>query len=103
MAHVGRPQDDLGEHPRERARFERDRPALAIDGRPGDPAAAPEQVDDDVARPGVEVDPRVDDRRRRRGREAIEDGKRVPRLGDGGSASGHAADASRVALGLADG
>ena len=102
VTHVGRPQHDLGEHPGERARFERDRPALAVDGRPGDPAAAPEQVDDDVARPGVEVDPRVDDRRRRRGREAIEDGKRVARLGDGGSASGHAADASRRVVADAD-
>ena len=103
MTDVGRPQDDLGEHPRERARFERDRPALAIDGRPGDPGAAPEEIDDDVARAGVEVDPRIDDRRRRRGREAVEDGKRVPGLDDGGWASVHAADASRVALRFADG
>ena len=50
MADVRRPQDDLGEHPGQRARFERDRPALAVDRGPGDPAAPPEQVGDDVAR-----------------------------------------------------
>ena len=82
VADVGRPQDDLGEHPGERARLERDRPALAVDGGPGDPPAAAEEVGDDVAGPGVELDPGGDDRRRRRGREAVEDGQRVPRLGD---------------------
>ena len=74
MADVGRPQDDLGEHPVERARLERDGAALAVDGGPGDPAAAAEQVGDDVAGPGVRVDPRGDDGRRRRRREAVEDG-----------------------------
>ena len=61
MADVGRPKHDLGEHPRQRARLERDRPALAVDGRPRHPAAATGQVDDDVAGPGVELDPGGDD------------------------------------------
>ena len=59
----------------ERARLERDGPALAVDGRPGDPAAAPEQVGHDVARSGVEVDPGGDDRGRRRRRDPVEDGQ----------------------------
>ena len=74
MAHVGRSQDDLGEHPVERARFERDGAALAVDRGPGDPAAATEQVGHDLARSGVGVDPRGEDARRWRRREALEDG-----------------------------
>ena len=56
MADVGRSQDDLGEHPRERARFEGHDPPLTVEPRPGDPAAAPERVGDDVAGTGVRVD-----------------------------------------------
>ena len=50
VADVRRTEDDLGEHPRQRARLERDRPALAVDRGARDPAAATEQVDDDIAR-----------------------------------------------------
>ena len=75
MADVGRPQDDLGEHPGQRARLEGDGPALAVDGRPGDPAAAAEQVGHDVAGAAVELDPGGHDRGRRGRRDPVEDGQ----------------------------
>ena len=50
----------------ERARLERDGPALAVERGAGDPAAPAEQVDDDVAGSGVRLDPGRDERRRRR-------------------------------------
>ena len=77
MADVRRSQHDLGEHPVERARLERDRAALPVDGRPGDPAATPEQVGHDVAGTGVVVDPRR--RRRRRAARARGGRRRVAR------------------------
>ena len=52
VADIGRPQDDLGQEAGQRARLEAGRPALAVDRRPGDPAAPAVQVDDDVARAG---------------------------------------------------
>jgi hypothetical protein len=57
VAHVRRSQDDLGEHAGERARFDRDRAALAIDRRPRDPAATTGEVGDDVTGTGVRLDP----------------------------------------------
>ena len=74
MADVRRAQDDLGEHPVERARLERDGAALAVDGGAGDPAAATEQVGHDIAGSRVGVDLRRDDPGRRRRRETLEDG-----------------------------
>ena len=74
MADVGRAQDYLGEHPRERARLERDRPPLAVDGETGDPAAPAEEIGHDVAGTRMEVDPGRHHRGRRGGRDAVEDG-----------------------------
>ncbi len=74
VADVRRSQHDLGEHPSERARFERDRAPLAVDGGPGDPAATAEQVGHDVARPGVRDRSGRRPRGRRRRRQAVEDG-----------------------------
>lgn len=71
---IGRAKDDLREHPGERARFERHRSSLAVQRGAGDPAAAAEQIDHDVARPGVKVDPGGEARWRRCGRDAVEDG-----------------------------
>jgi len=48
--------------------------ALPVDRGAGDPAAAPEQVGHDVARPGGVVDPGTDQAGRGRRREAVEDG-----------------------------
>ena len=79
VADVGRPQDDLGEHPGQRARLERDRPALAVDRGAGHPAAAAEQVGDDVAGARVELDPGGDQRGRRRRRRPLEGRKREAR------------------------
>ena len=75
VADVGRAKDDLGEHPGQRARFEGDGLALAIDGRPGDPSAAPEQVGHDVAGAAVELDPGGHDRGRRGRCDPVEDGQ----------------------------
>ena len=102
VADVGRPEDDLGEHPRERVRLDRDRQALPVDGRPRDPAATAEQVGDDIAGSRVLFDPRGHHRGRRRGRDPVEDRKREARPGIEGSTSGHQADASRRAIRLAD-
>src|SRR4029077_13119605 len=85
MADVGWPEDDLGEHPIERARLERYRSALAGDGRPRDPATAPEQVRHDLTSARVRVDPRADKAGRRRWRESVEDGEGGTRLGVMGS------------------
>ena len=95
MAYVGRPEDDLGEHPVERARLERDRAPLAVDGGPGDPAAASEQIGHDLAGARVCIDPRADEAGRRRWRESVEDGEGGARLGVMGSTTGHRTDASR--------
>ncbi len=51
VAYIRRPQHDLRQHPGQRIRFERHGSALTIDGRPGDPAPATEQVGDDVPGP----------------------------------------------------
>ena len=80
VADVGRPQDDVREDPRQRARFERDRPALPVDGGTGHPPAAAEQVGDDVPGARMEVDPRGDDRGRRWRRRPLERGKGEPGL-----------------------
>ena len=76
MAEVGRAQDELGEEAGQRRGFEADRAALAVDGCPGDPAAPAGEVEDDVARLGVRLDPGGDERRRRRRREPIEERQR---------------------------
>ena len=102
VADVGRAQDDLGEHPRQRVRLDRDRQALAVDGGPRDPAATAEQVGDDIAGSRVLLDPGGHHRGRRRGRDPVEDRKREARPGIEGSTSGHQADASRRAIRLAD-
>src|SRR3954451_22942906 len=100
MSDVGWPEDDLREQPIERTGLERDRAALAIDGRPGDPAAATEQVGDDVPWARVRVDPGADEAGRRRWRKSVEDRKGGTRLGVMGSATGHRTDASRRTAGL---
>ena len=93
VAHVRRPQHDLGEHPRQRRRFDRDRAALAIEGGPGHPAAAAGEIDDDVAGPGMRLDPGGEQRRRRGGREPLEGGQGVARFGaGGGDTAGHGLD-----------
>ncbi len=88
VADIGRTQDHLGEHPAERARFERDRSSLPVDGGSGHPTAAPEQVGDDITRPAVEVDPRRQHRWWWWRRQPIEHGQRIARfgVGDGSSA-----------------
>ena len=78
---VRRPQHDLRQHPRQRARFERDRPPLAVHRRPAHPAATAEQVGHDVTGPGVLIDPGGHHRGRRSRRQTVEDGQRVARLG----------------------
>ncbi len=91
---VGRSQHDLGEHPRQRARFERDGLALAIERRAGNPATTSEQVGHDIAGPRVLLDPCRHDRRWRGRCHPVEDRQRVARLGVEGSTSGHREDAS---------
>ena len=103
VADVGRPQDDLSEHPGERRRFERDRQALPVDGGACHPPAPTEQVGDDVAGSRVRFDPGGHHRGRRGGRDPVEDRKREARPGIEGSTSGHRSDASRRAVRLADG
>ena len=76
VADVGRPQDDLGQHPCQRVRLERDGPALPVEGRAGDPAATTEQVRDDVAGPGMRLDPGRDEGLRRRREQPIVDRQR---------------------------
>ena len=65
VAQVRRPEDDLGQEPVERRALEADPLALAVDRGARDPAAAPEQVEDDVARRGRGLDPGGDQRGRR--------------------------------------
>ncbi len=81
VAQVRRPQDDLGEEPVERAGLQADGLALAVDGRPGHPAAAAERVQDDVTGCGAGVQARVDERRRGRRRGALECREAEPRFG----------------------
>ncbi len=75
MADIGRAQHHLGEHPGERARFERDGQSLAVDRGAGDPAATAEQVGHDVARSGVKLDASGHDRGRRRRGDPVEHGQ----------------------------
>ena len=56
VAQVGRPQDELGKQPRQRARLEAERAALAIDRGAGDPTAAAVEVGHDVARLRVRLE-----------------------------------------------
>ena len=56
MTHVGRSKDDFGEEAGERVRLEGDSPSLAIDGGPGDPAAATVEVNHDVTGRRVGLD-----------------------------------------------
>ena len=81
VAEVRRAQDELGEEPGQRARLDADRAALAVDRGVGDPAAAAVQVEHDVARPRVRLEPRRDEARRRRRGEAIEEREREAGLG----------------------
>ncbi len=80
VAHVRRPQDDLGQQPGERAGLERCRAPLPIHGCPGDPAAASMQVDDHVAEAGVRLDPGRHQLRRRWRGQSAERGEREPRV-----------------------
>ena len=80
MTDVGRPEDDLGQQPGERARLEAGGPALAIDGGPGDPAAPAVEVDDDVARPAVGLDPGRDQLGRQGRRQPAEGRQRPARV-----------------------
>ena len=50
VAEVRRAEDELGEEPGQRARFEARPRALAVDRGAGDPAAAAGEIEDDVAR-----------------------------------------------------
>ena len=103
MADIGRSKDDLGEHPGERTRFEGDGPASAVDGAPGNPATPAEQVDDDIARPRMQIDLGGQDARRWRRRDAVEHRQRVAGFGVGeGCPTGHPLDASRPALRFAE-
>ena len=88
VAHVGRPQDDLGEEPGQRVRLHRDGPPLAVDGGPGHPAAPPVQVDDDVTGRRVALDGRGDEVGRRRRTEALERRERDRRVGAGERVAG---------------
>ena len=72
MAQVGRSKDELGEEAGERAALEAERAALPIDRRPRDPAAAPVQVGDDVARLRARLQPRLEQVGRGRRREPLE-------------------------------
>ena len=58
MADVRRSEHDLGQHPGERARFDRDGATLPIDSGTGHPAATGGQVGDDVTRARVRIDAR---------------------------------------------
>src|SRR6185436_11886151 len=49
VAEIGRPKDDLGEEPGQRAGLEREAASLPVDGGAGDPAAAAVEVGHDVA------------------------------------------------------
>ena len=80
VAQVGRPEDDLGEQPVERRRLEADGLALGVDGGAGDPAAAAEQVEDDLARLRCGLEAGRDQRRGRRRREPLERGEAEPRF-----------------------
>ena len=83
VAQVGRPEDQLGEEAGERAALEAECAALPIDRRPGDPAAAPVQVGDDVARLRARLEARLEQVRRGRRREPFECRQREPRLRPG--------------------
>ena len=93
VANVRRTEHDLREHPGQRRRFDGDRAALTVQRGASHPATTPGQVDDDVARAGVRLDPGRQQRRRRGRREPLEGGQRVPRFGArGGDTAGHGAD-----------
>ena len=90
VAEVGWPEDELGEEPRQRARFEADRRPLAGNRGVGHPAAPAVEVEDDVARRGVGLDAGDDERRWRCRRETIEKREREPGLcSDEGRATCH--------------
>ncbi len=72
MADIRRAEDDLGQHPGERRRLDRDRAALAVQGGACHPAAPPGEIGDDVARSGVGFDSRREQGQRRSGREPVE-------------------------------
>ena len=72
MADVRRSEHDLGQHPGQRARFDRDGATLPIDSGTGHPAATGGQVGDDVTR-AVCASMRGAGRWGRR-RQALEDG-----------------------------
>ena len=91
MAQVRRTQDELGEQSGQRARFEADGTTLALERGVGDPAAPAVEVEDDVAGCGVRLDPRMDERRRWRRGQPIEEREREAGLGpDEGRATRHA-------------
>jgi len=75
MAQVRWPQHQLREKAGERARFEAHGASLAADRGMGDPATPAMDVEDDVAGARVALDPRGNERRRRRRCQAIEEGQ----------------------------
>ena len=58
VAHVRRADDDLRQHPGQRARFDRDRAALTVDRGTRHPAASTGQIRDDVSGSRVRLDAR---------------------------------------------
>ena len=80
VADVGRPEDDLGQQPGERARLERGRPTLAVDRRARHPATAAVEIDHHVAEARMGLDPGGDELGWRGWRQAAECREREPRL-----------------------
>ena len=80
MADVRRAQDDFGQQAGERACFEAGRPPLAVDRGAGNPAAPAVEIDDDVARPAVGLDPGGHQLGRQGRRQAAEGGQRPARI-----------------------
>ena len=72
VADVRRPQNHFCQEAREGRGLEAAGAPLAVQRCPGDPAAAPEQVDDDVAGGRQGLDSRTDELRRRGRRQPIE-------------------------------
>ena len=90
MTKVRRPQDELGEQPRQRSGLQAHGPSLPVERRMRDPAATTAQVQDDVARRGMCLDPRGDEARRWRRRQPIEKRQREAWFGsDEGGATRH--------------
>ena len=97
VAHVRRAEDDLRQHPGQRARFDRDRAALTVDRGTRHPAASTGQIRDDVSGSRVRLDARRKQERRRRRRQPLEDREVAAHVGAGGVVpDGHLANATSL-------